>query len=169
MGRRLIFSFLVLLGASLSFLPASADAALLAHGTLTFTVKEAGQTVRSCTAVSVVQFANSGSSFLLTEATPAGQQPGTPPACVPLAVGPYFTSTTVRQCTPNGGVVIPGSSLTVAANVYTIRSPYTTCAGKNATDTITLTVSSSSVLYRHVLTNGSGGEINVAGTLTRVV
>lgn len=165
---RRLFSFLTLIAASMMFMPASADVTLVAQGTVTLTLKAPGVPVQTCSATSIVQFANSGSNFLLTEATPAGQQSGTPPVCAPLAVGPYFPSTTVRQCTPNGGVVIPGSELTVSGSTYTIRSPYTTCAGNNATDTITLTVSAGSVVYRHDLTNGSGGEVHVAGTLTRL-
>jgi hypothetical protein len=168
MCRRLLFSFLALVAASMFFMPASADATLVAQGTLTVTVKPAGMPVRTCAAVSAVQFHNSGPTFLLTEATPAGQQSATPPLCTPLAVGSYFTSTTVRQCTPNGGVVIPGSALTVSGNTYTIKSPYTTCGGKSATDTIVMTVSGTSVIYKHDLTDGSGSEIHVSGTLSRV-
>lgn len=168
MRRRLLLSFLALVGTSMLWMPAEADATLLAQGTTTLTLKVLGIVTQSCTTTTVVQFHNSGSTFLLTEATPVGQQAATPPVCVPLAVGPYFTSTTVRQCTPNGGVVIPGSALTVSGNTYTIRSPYTTCGGKSATDTIVFTVSASSVAYRHTLTDGSGSEIQVVGTLARL-
>jgi hypothetical protein len=170
MRRQLSLSFLVLVTAALGTLPASADVTLSAHGTVTFTIKTPGIPVRTCSAVSAVQFTNSGSTFLLVESTPAGQASGTPPVCTPLAVGPYFTSTTTRLCTPsNGGVIIPGSALTVSGNTYTVRSPYTSCTGKNATDTIVLTVSGTSVAYRHDLNDGDGTEIHVLGTLTRDV
>jgi hypothetical protein len=167
MHRSLLLLLLALVVA-LGAVPASADATLVAQGTVTVTTKAAGVT-RTCSAVSGVAFHNTGSTFLLMEVTPGGQAQGNPPACVPVGAGPYLNAPTIQQCTPVGGVVMPGSTLTVSGSTYTIKSPYTTCGGTHGTDTIVMTVSAASVVYKHDLNDGEGSEIRVAGTLTRAV
>ena len=168
--RRVVCVF-VLAVVSLAWLPASADTTFAARGTVSFTLKIPGAPVATCPALTLVQFRLTGPTFALHEFTPAGQKPNaTPPVCAPLAFAPYTNAYPgVHQCTgtPIGGLHVVASTLTVSGSTYTIRSPYTTCAGGQYTDTIVMTVSGTTVVYKHDLTDPDGTEIHVSGTLTR--
>jgi hypothetical protein len=168
MARRLV---LVLLAAGLiasGGAASAADATVAARGDLTFSVKIPGSGVSSCTALSTVQFRLTGAMFILNEQVLAGPRAGTPPVCITGAFSGYSNVIPgVRECTPAGGPVVPGSTLTVSGSTYTIRTAYTTCSGKNATDTIVMTAGTTSVTYKHDIFDFDGTEVHITGTLAR--
>lgn len=169
MARRIT----LLLGTCALLLPSPAPAAearILGHGNLTITLKVPPAPAVSCTALSVVEFAVTGSTFTLHEQILAGQTTGTPPVCTVGSFTGYSNAApSIQQCTAVGGVATGSPTLTVLGNKYTVNAPYTTCAGKSETDTIVMTVSATSIVYRHDQKFGDLSEVHVTGTLTRDV